>query len=279
LSEEIVKLLESNPRIQHNAKSIDRSLQNGKNYKVDKKRIAKIRTELNRLHNKKIIKKPSRGFYQAIIKPKTLKVLENPPVTLHGIKLEMKILENNINGMEGIPSNNNKYAAWLVANDFEVTTNKRSTCVKWFEQRRVTITVHGSGLVEIFIKASKNPLVLNDFLRCLDWLNGFFEPVTPFRKRNVSLVQVGVARDFEQLRMEDVGCISLRKFVNDWCQVYYKKEIGATRFEHHLTFTKPKLTLEEAVNSLMLLTYAPENISGNDSNGSGSNLFERGMYC
>lgn len=275
LAEEIVELLESNPRIQHNAKSIDRSLQPKEDYYPDKNRIAKIRTELNRLHKKKVIKKPARGFYQAIIKPKTLSVLENPPVTLHGIKLQMEILENNINGIQGIPSHSNKFEAWLISNDFEATTNYRYTVAKWFEQRKVTVTVHRSGLVEIFIRASSNPLVLNDFLRLLDWLNGFFEPVTPFKRRNVSLVQVGVARDFEQLRMEDVGCISLRKFVNDWCQIYYKEEIGKTRFEHHLTFKDPVLTLEEAVNSLMLLTYAPLNNGNGDS---GFDFIERGGY-
>lgn len=278
LAERILSLLNDNPRMQYNAKAIDRTF-SGKDYTPNKKRIAKIRTELNRLHKKGDIKKPSRGFYQAKLVPKTLKILENPPVELHGIKLEMELLQNNKNGIPGIPSrSNNNFSSWLSANSFERTTNKRFTCVKFFENRRVTITVHESGFCEIYIRASRNPLVVNDFMRLCDWLNGFFEPVTPFRKRNVSLVQVGVARDFESLQMEDVKSVSLRKFVNDWVQIYYKKELGKVRFEHHLTFKRPELSLEEAVNSLKLLTFSPD-INNNGNNGS-SNDFSNvgGMY-
>jgi hypothetical protein len=261
--------------MQYNAKAIDRAFQ-GKNYTPNKKRIAKIRTELNRLHKNKEIKKPSRGFYQAKLVPKTLRILEDPPVELHGIKLEMEILKNNKNSIGGIPSHSNNLDNWLLANNFERTTNKRFTCVKYFENRRITVTVHESGFCEIYIRASRNPLVVNDFMRLLDWLNGFFEPVTPFRKRNVSLVQIGVARDFESLQMEDVKSISLRKFVNDWVQIYYKKELGKVRFEHHLTFKRPSLSLEEAVNSLKLLTFSPDVERGSDSSSNFSN--DGGMY-
>lgn len=276
LAESILAILNDNPRMKYNAKALDRTLY-GKDYKLNKKRVAKIRTTLNRLHKKGDIKKASRGFYQAKLIPKTLKILENPPVELHGIKLEMEIFKNNKNGIPGIPSQNNNFGSWLSANNFECTTNKRFTCVKYFESRRVTVTVHESGFCEIYIRASRNPLVVNDFMRLLDWLNGFFEPVTPFRKRNVSLVQIGVARDFESLQMEDVKSISLRKFVNDWVQIYYKDEIGKVRFEHHLTFKRPELSLEEAVNILKLLTFSPD-VQGNNgfSNRDFSN--SNGMY-
>lgn len=276
LAERILSLLNDNPRMQYNAKAIDRAFQ-GKNYTPNKKRIAKIRTELNRLHKNKEIKKPSRGFYQAKLVPKTLRILEDPPVELHGIKLEMEILKNNKNSIGGIPSHSNNLDNWLLANNFERTTNKRFTCVKYFENRRITVTVHESGFCEIYIRASRNPLVVNDFMRLLDWLNGFFEPVTPFRKRNVSLVQIGVARDFESLQMEDVKSISLRKFVNDWVQIYYKKELGKVRFEHHLTFKRPELSLEEAVNSLKLLTFSPD-VKGVNNNGNSNLSYDGGMY-
>lgn len=249
LSQQIINVLENNPRCQYNAYAIYSIIFKEKNKPVDKKKIASIHTELKRLSDRKRINRKTRGFYQAKAIPSVLKQLENPEVSLHGIKLECQLLENNTLGVEGISPQNNNIGDWLDSRKYEAISGNRWFVNEWWENRKITITIHSKGLIEIFIQASENPLVLPEFLRCLDWLNGYFVGVTPFKRRDVRLVQVGVARDFEHLRLEGVKSLSLRKFVNDWCQIYNKN--GGVRFEHHLTLS---MNLDEAMNVLNLLT-------------------------
>ena len=249
ISQQLLTVLESNPRCQYNAYGIYATLFKEKNRYVDKKKIAVIRTGLKRLSDRKKINRKDRGFYQAKAIPTVLKQLENPDVSLHGIKLECQLAENNTLGVEGITSQNNNISDWLVSRKYDAIGGNRWFVNEWWENRKITITIHSKGLVEIFIQASENPLVFPDFLRCLDWLNGYFVGVTPFKRRDVRLVQVGVARDFEHLRLEGVKSLSLRKFVNDWCQIYNKN--SGVRFEHHLVLN---MNLDEAMNVLNLLT-------------------------
>jgi len=199
------------------------------------------------------------GFYRAKMTVDILRFLETPPTLLHGIKLECQSVQELQNTIEGITSQNynDTVLKWFDALGFTPSTNYRYGKELWFESRRIKITVHVKGLVEVFINSNKNPLSYPEFCNLLNFLSGYLEPITPFKHRNVRLVQVGIAKDYYDLRMEGVSCISLHKFVNDWSKIYYKGDIGATRVERHLVCN---LRLDEALNTLSVLN--PPKVNG-----------------
>jgi len=181
-----------------------------------------------------------------------LRFLENPPTLLHGIKLECQSIQELQNTIEGITfqNYNDTVLKWFDALGFTPSTNHRYGKELWYDSRRIKITIHLKGLIEVFINSAKNPLSYPEFCNLLNFLTGYLEPVTPFNRRDVRLVQVGIAKDYRDLRMEGVSCISLHKFVNDWSKIYYKSDIGATRIERHLTCN---LRLDDALNTLSVL--------------------------
>lgn len=241
--------------MQYNAHAIFTTIymKENKDFKpIEKKQvIAKIRTELKRLSDRKKIDRKTRGFYQAKPFPHVIAKLENPEVRIHGIKIEINIAENNIKGILPITPGSNIVEDWLVARGFEPISNNRFCIVKWWENRKVTVTFHVSGLVEIFIRASSNPLGFFDFDRLLMWFNGFFDPFL-FEHSDMWVRQIGFNRDFRLLRLEGVSSVSLQVMRNVWSQVYQKD--GCVRFEHHLVFPRLCLDVDAVSRSLLLLT-------------------------
>ena len=259
LSDEILDILQNNPRCQYNAYAIYTNLYRSKKGVRDNKKIAKIRTELKRMVDRKQIRRVHRGFYQAKPCPKVIKKLENPDAKLHGIKLEFKVNENNILRIHGITAQNN-ILSFLRANRFELVKNKSGKSLRRWSRgifvldRWTTITLHDGGLVEVFCGCSDYPLSLPDFVRFCDFLGGFFQPIILFKSRDVLVRQIAIARDFWEQELSGVSCITLHKFKNDWARIYQHEDF--VRYEHHLTLN---ITLEDAYNSLQLLTYVPNN--------------------
>jgi len=84
-------------------------------------------------------------------------------------------------------------------------------------------------------------------------LGGFLESVAPFDEpRLIKLKEIGVAKDFKELRLDGVSSVSLKAFRNAFCRIYYKDDIQATRVEHHLKLDMP---LDDALKSLSILTH------------------------
>lgn len=253
-TKKVFDFLRKNAPHDYNAKTIDRMLFGEKDYKKDKKRMGTIKTILSRLVKQGKISRVSRGQYQANIDISLLHQIENPPSTLHGIMLECKTTKKLQKGIHGIPSKEYTEEALQLLNalDFIPTTNYRYYQDLWFEGRRITITVHLMGKVDIHINSNKNPLGYPDFLKVLTYLGGFLEKLSPFSDRKVvQVLEVGVARDFRQLRLDGVKSVSLRNFTNAWARIYYKDDIKATRFEHHIV---GRMTLDDALKSLSILT-------------------------
>jgi len=277
LSNKILSILLSQMDCQFNASTIDRMLYGGDDYKKDKKRVSKIRVELSRLVKRKKIVRHKRGFYGAKVTPETLHFLENPPTTLHGIKIECESAIMQQKRIQGISAGDytNEVKNWLKAMAFEESTNKRFGKVLYWDSRRIRLTVHLSGLIEIFINSSKTPLTYPEFVRLLDYLSGVLDPLTPFDRREAKLVQVGVAKDYKKLRLEGVSSVKLQKFLRDWSQIYYKEDIRATRIEHHMTV---KMPLDEALNTLELLTspatFMHKNNNSQESFGNSGGMFQ-----
>ena len=95
-------------------------------------------------------------------------------------------------------------------------------------------------------------MIYPDFLRILSFLEGFLENLVPLKERKVvQLVEVGIAKDYRQLRLDGVESVTLHNFTNAWSRIYYKDEKTGTRFEHHLT---GKMNLDNALKSLSILT-------------------------
>lgn len=254
LSDEILTTIENNGNLQYNSKAIFDAIYGSKGRDMPPSEIrkitAKIRTELKRLADRKKINRMHRGFYQARPLPHVIQKLENPDVKIHGLKIECYILENNTKGVLPIPPQNN-IESWLDARGFEPISHNRWSLTKWWENRKITITVHSKGLIEIFVSASNNPFGLLDFSHWLDWLNGFFDPLL-FSRKEMWVRQIGYGRDFRVLRLEGVSSVSLQVMMNVWSQVYQKGDM--VRFEHHMTFPKTTVDIDAVARSLMLLT-------------------------
>jgi hypothetical protein len=193
-------------------------------------------------------------MYQAYVDISMLSALENPPTTLHGIMLQVKTIEKLQKCMDGIPSHEftEKALMWFHAHEFEPTTNYRFHRSIWVEGRRVTITIHLKGLIDVSINSTSNPLTYPDFLKVLTFLDGFLEGFAPFRDRRViDLLQIGIAKDYRYLRLDGLSGASLKAFTNAWVRIYYKEDLKVTRIEHHLV---GRMNLDGALRSLSILT-------------------------
>jgi len=237
----------------HNAFSIAHRIK--KLYNTDVPQ-SQIKVAFTRLLKKNRIEKPDRGFYRAKVTPDILHLIEQPPVELHGIKLELNYAKKFQNTIDGITSKSftDELLLWFKVNGFVESTNFRWGRVVFWEDHRIRVTVHLGGLIEIFVNASKCPLGFRDMCRLLDFLEGFLSRIVVFNHSKIRVVQVGVSKDFRSLRLDGVSCITLHKYLNDWARVYYKEDRGVVRFEHHLT---SNLSLKEALDTLEVLTSPP----------------------
>lgn len=244
-TKKIFDFLRRNAPHPYNAKTICRCL---------KIPINSVKVCLHRLEKQRKIFRDCKGFYAAYIDISLLSQLENPPTTLHGIMLECKTIMELQKCIDGIPSKEytDEALRFLYALDFIPTTNFRYYKILMFEGRRITITVHLKGKIDIYINSTKNPLIYPDFLRILSFLEGFLEKIAPLQnKKVVQLLEVGVAKDYRQLRLDGVKSVTLHNFTNVWSRIYYKDEKTGTRFEHHLT---TRMNLDDALKSLSILT-------------------------
>jgi len=248
-SKRVVEFLIKNFPQSYNAKTLSKLLHI---------RESTVKVILNRALNAGKINREFRGFYQANVNRQLLSQLEDPPILLHGIMLECKTSKKLQKCVEGIPTKEycDDVVKLLTALDFQKKTNHRFCRNLWFELWKITITVQLNGKIDVYINSSKNPLSYPDFLRILTFLDGVLEKLSPFIDRSVvDVKQIGVARDFKQLRLDGVSSVSLKVFRDTWARIYYKEDIKATRFEHHLT---GKMNLLDALLTLSFLTKSPD---------------------
>jgi hypothetical protein len=221
----------------------------------------KVKVYLNRLHNKGLILRTTKGLYKAIADVTVLRQqqLTNPPTLLHGILLECRLLPRVTKHPQGTPPKggicyvDSFIKKWLLAHGFGFRDDNGSWCrFLWWESRRVSVSLFGNGKLEVYVSSSKNPLSYPEFELLLSFLDGFFMEVAPFKDRRVvRLKEVGLAKDFKELRLEGVKSVSLRAFKNSWARIYYKDDQQLVRVEHHLALD---MSLDEALKSLSILT-------------------------
>jgi len=240
---------------EYNSKTLSRIL------KIDSK---KINVYLQRLLNKGLILKASKGFYKASADMTVVRQnqLTNPPTLLHGILLECTIVRKITKDPQGAPPKSKnvitklsaELVRWLDVNEFVYREDNYSWFrYLWWENRRITLTVFDNLKLHVYISSSKHPLSYPEFLSLLSYLDGFLDAITPFKDRKVvRLKEIGLAKDFKELRLEGVKSVSLRAFMNAWSRIYYKDDMDATRVEHHLVLEMP---LDDALKSLSILTH------------------------
>ena len=244
-TKKVLDFLRKNSPHSYNAKTIHKCLDISEQ---------SVKVCLHRLSNKNKIFRDSPGFYAAYIDISLFSQLENPPTKLHGIMLECKTTKTLQKIIDGIPSKEYTDEALRLLDSlgFVSTTNYRYHRNVWYEGRKITITVHLKGKIDVYINSNKNPLTYPDFLKMLDYLNGFLERIAPFSERKVvQLLEVGIAKDFRQLRLDGVKSVTLHNFTNAWSRIYYKDDKTGTRFEHHID---ARMNLDDALRSLSILT-------------------------
>jgi hypothetical protein len=239
---------------EYNSKTLSRIL------KISSK---KINVYLQRILNKGVILKTSKGFYKASADMTVVRQQQftNPPTLLHGILLECIIVRKITKDPQGAPPKSQnvitklggELVRWLDVNEFVFRGDNNSWFrYLWWENRRITLTVFENYKLHVYVSSSKNPLSLPEFQNMLIYLDGYLDAIAPFKDRRVvKLREIGVAKDFKELRLEGVKSVSLRAFMNAWSRIYYKDDIGATRVEHHLVLEMP---LDDALKSLSILT-------------------------
>lgn len=238
LSKRILSVLKSDPKTEYNATTIDRILYGKIRYDKTQrqKNIKQIRKELKRLTERGLVVNPQKGYYALRISSKTLHLLDNPPVVCHGIKIEATMTSIGLpqTSIQGITFEKTvrDLKWWLAMKHFTETTNKRWTKRFFWEGRFITLTIHPScGLVEIWIKCSDNPMDFSSMYRFREYMKGYLSEITDLSDAKIR--EIGINKDFRELRLEGVSSISLHVFMNAWSRIYYKESIQAVRAEIH----------------------------------------------
>lgn len=238
LSKRILSVFRHDPRTQYNAVTIDRLLYGKIRYEkhTRKKQIKQIRKELDRLEKRGLVLRSQKGFYTLRISAKTLHLLDNPPVVAHGIKIEATMSKIGLpqKTILGITSHDPTFdlVGWLRTMDFTETTKKRYVKRFFWEGRFITLTVHtGCGLIEVWIKCSDNPMDFSSMYRFREYMRGLLSPVSDLSDAKIR--EIGLNKDFRELRLEGISSMSLHVFMNAWSRIYYKESIGAVRVETH----------------------------------------------
>lgn len=238
MSKRILSILQSDPRTEYNTSTINRILNGKIHYEKAqrKKNLHQIRKELKRLTERGLVVNPHKGYYALRISSKTLHLLDNPPVVCHGIKIEATM--TNIGGgqtlIQGITFERTEkdLRHWLAMKHFTETTNKRWVKRFFWEGRFITLTVHPNcGLVEIWIKCSENPMDFSSMYRFREYMKGYLSEITDLSDAKIR--EIGINKDFRELRLEGLSSMSLHVFLNAWSRIYYKETIGSVRAEIH----------------------------------------------
>jgi len=167
--------------------------------KILKIKYATVKSTIYRLYQRGKLKRTHRGFYRATVDEELVPSLGNPPIELHGIKIEGKLQKF----IDGISYETKRK---IEALGFEETTNNRFFNRLYYKGRKITVTIHEKGLIEVWINSSDNPMGYEEFKGLLVYLDGYLEPLMPIGERKVR--QIGLNRDYRELRLDGVSSLS-----------------------------------------------------------------------
>jgi hypothetical protein len=195
-----------------------------------------VRKELSRILARKDspLVRTHRGFYRHKVELDLLAKIDTcKRIEMHGVQFLGVCLNEN--------------TGYSIANAAKHKYRKRGTYQEVVEDRKVTITVHSNGTVQVFVNASGNPLTFPQFDRLQTWVKAKLDFVDEYSWK---LSQIGLNVDQRGLDLDGVTSVRLAVFRNAWFQVYRKGE-DTVRWETHIC---PNLNLTEAVMILRQLT-------------------------
>lgn len=222
LRERVIGYLEANSPMELTPKTISSRLRGASHEAVKKTIQRELLTSLPR------IVLCRKGWYRSALNMDRLRCLETAKhIGLHGIKLEGKCPPGNT-GYSFASVSNRKY-------------RKRGIYSDSFNGRVVTITVHEGGLVEVWLRASKNPLGFDEFDHFCYWVYGMFSGSV--LEHSWKLSQLGINVDTHVMDLDGLQRLSLKNWRNAWFQIY-QKEKGLLRQEVHIM---PDMKLQDAL--------------------------------
>ena len=169
--------------------------------------------------------------------------LEHPPTLLHGIMISMNRVRKLQKRIDAIPATNCHALEDLDVDDvdrlkmlgFVLKSNYRFVYVFNFDDdlyRRITVTVHSMGRVDVYLNCSNHPVNYHEFRDILQHVKGMIGFLGFFVDDRI--VSFGMAKDFRNVRMSGCSELSLRAFMNQWFRVYNKERLGVMRVEQHI---------------------------------------------
>jgi hypothetical protein len=192
-----------------------------------KRHHSAVKTALGRMLAEDVppIIQTHKGWYRIAWGLEQLKHLENEVrAGLHGIKLEGRTAPRGDKKNTGVsfmsPEKVRYYRKRGTFNDFE------------FMGRKVTVTWHDMGLIEVWLEASKSPLTFPDFEKYVIYIQGRFSGIVEERKWEV--VQWGLNADIYGIEAQGFKAVKLQVFKDTWFQIYRKQQ-DLIRVEAHST--------------------------------------------
>jgi hypothetical protein len=202
---------------------------------------------LAKLYEMGEIEKQGRGFYRGKVTAERILALEQTEIQLHGIKIQFKAVELVKENGRFVPFWGQGISLRPLFNPQELVYQDDWKIVYRveFSGRWTTITLHGGKpLCEVWLKCSENPLNYQEFKQFKSWLEGRFG--NSFILGEPELIQVGLNRDYQELRMDGCNSLKLQKWENAWSQIYNKAE-RLLRVETHIS---TRIDLNEALDIL-----------------------------
>lgn len=233
INETILNFLKKNPQYSYNAPTL---------FKTFKGliKLGSIRCELRRLNEQKKITRETHGFYRIRLTEDVVYTLENPPMLLHGIMVSMNRIKKLQKQILAIPAQSCSLDVGdinrLKTMGFRSVSNNRFTMFFNYENdlfRKITITVHGNGRIDIYINCSNHPINCPELSDILKYSEGCISFLGCFSEKKV--IQFGMAKDFKTLKLTGCSEIALKPFMNAMWRAYNKSHLNVLRFEQHIT--------------------------------------------
>ena len=198
-----------------------------------------------RLHKEGLIEKAYRGMYRGKITVEKMIALERADIKIHGLKIEFSPVVVKRENERNVTEQGEGLSLCHLFNDHDLVYQDNTQIVYHIEflGRNVTVQLMRE-IVGIFIKSTESPLDYTEFRAFKYWLEGKFG--TAFILGSPMLRQVGLNKDYAELRMDGVHSVKLQKWENAWSQIYQKAE-NVLRREVHLATT---IGLDEAIQLL-----------------------------
>lgn len=198
-----------------------------------------------RLFKEGLIEKSFRGMYRGKVTIEKMIALERVDIKIHGLKIEFSPVVLKRENGRVVTEKGEGLSLCHLFNDQDLAYQDNSQIVYHVEflGRNVTIQLM-RDVVGIFLKSSEAPLDYQEFRSLRWWLEGRFG--NAFLLGSPMLRQVGLNKDYKELRLDGVQSIKLQKWENAWAQIYQKGE-NILRREVHLATS---IGLDEAIQML-----------------------------